>query len=641
MSYRIGRVRLKNFGPFEDAEVDLGLPGLTGIEGVISWKPGANSNGAGKSMLLKGVLWVLWGDCPDLSSDDVVRIGSKGGVDGEVEVVGGPHVVLVRRFRKHPQYKNRVYLYVDGQDVTRGTDPETQLAIESALGMNSRTFRMGGPAFGLTDEARSFFLATDTDRKAILDRILGLGLYSEAEKIARGKVRELAEECAPLQRRIESATSTIESTMSLLRTLQTTQDVPALEMAAKLARLKVQRVESAVEATQARLEQARSEQRDLQQVEREREQAHQASGREVHRERERLRSAMGLAEREGAVARSRIETIDRTLRDITGLEGAECPTCKRPVDAGTTRVMRADLESEREVQELAYSTAQETLRSLTTELEAVPMPAAFVPSTQVETCRVEVRAREEAYQSALGAQREARSEARAADEALDRATAQVAIAERDLAQKRAELEQAQAAYDVKAHRLALLEFWVESFGNRGLKSYLMEAEIPKLSRLATGYAQRLCGPGATVVLRATTALKTKEAVREKLSIEAVIPGCCASYAGASKGQRRRLDLALLFAFRSLLSDRVQSPFDQFFADELFDGLDDSGTESVIEFLREFSATCPVVLVTHNPFMRKAMDRVITVRHVGEYKAFVDMGGAQPPKPAAKKKRVVA
>jgi DNA repair exonuclease SbcCD ATPase subunit len=638
LSYRIGRVRVKNFGPFEDSEVDFGQPGLTGIEGVISWQLGANSNGAGKSMLLKAVLWALWGDCPDLSSDEVVRIGSSGGTDVRVEVVGGPHPIAVNRFRKHPQKKNRVYLYVDGQDVTRGTDPETQLAIESVLGMNARTFRMGGPAFGLTDEARSFFLATDTDRKAILDRILGLGLYTEAEKLARARCRELAEVCAPLQQRIAASEAAIEATSSLLQTLRTSQDVPALEMAAKLARLKVKRLEEAVTNTQLRLARSRDELQTAQLADREREREHQESSRQWQRDRERRRSEISTKEREGAVARSRVDTIDRTLREIAALEGAECPTCKRPVDAGTTRVMRADLESEREGHALTYGAVGESVRELTAALDAVPPPDSFVPDVRIETVRVELRAHEEAYQAVLVEQRGARSESKAADEAFDRATAQVTRAEGELEQRRRELAEAQASYDTQAANLALLEFWAESFGNRGLKSYLMEAEIPKLSRLATSYAQRLCGPGATVMLRATTALKTKDAVREKLSIEATIPGCCVSYAAASKGQRRRLDLSLLFAFRALLSDRVQSPFDQFFADELFDGLDDSGTEAVIEFLREFAATCPVVLVTHNPFMRKAMDRVFTVRHVGEYHALVDTGVA--PKKLAKK-RVLA
>lgn len=638
MSYRIGKVRLQNFGPFEDAEVDFGQPGLTGIEGVISWRPGANSNGAGKSKLLHGVLWVLFGECPDASADDVIRTKSKGGVAGVVEVLGAD--VRVERYRKHPTKKNVVYLFVGGKDVTRGTNDETQLEIDRLLGMNSKTFRMGGPAFGLTEEARSFFLANDTDRKAVLERILGLGLYAEAEKVAKQRATKIALSCAPLQQRLQSLAASIDASTRLLETIRATDDIDALQLAESVATLRVQRLRSALDAARDRASAARAECQAW--VDRERQARRDVEVRraEWQAQRDALRATGSSHDQAAAVAESAIRRVDSALSKIGSMEGAECPSCKRPVDAGTTRVMRADLETEREEHVSKYEASKRQAARVRAEVDALQAPEPYVEPPEHMTARDERDAlvkRERELE--LDFQAATKDLAKAKDD-LNRATTQATSLEERIEGFQAALKAAQDEYSAKAAQLALLEFWVESFGNRGLKSYLIESEIPKLTQLATGYAQRLCGPGAMVTLRATTALKSKDAVREKLSVEASIPGCCESYGAASKGQRRRLDLSLLFAFRALLSERVQSPFDQFFADELFDGLDDSGTESVIEFLREFSADCPVILVTHNPFMRKAMDRVITVRHIGEYHAVVDSPGAPPAAPAVKRKKKV-
>jgi DNA repair exonuclease SbcCD ATPase subunit len=159
-----------------------------------------------------------------------------------------------------------------------------------------------------------------------------------------------------------------------------------------------------------------------------------------------------------------------------------------------------------------------------------------------------------------------------------------------------------------------LEFWVEGFGNRGLKSFLIEAEIPEINRLATTYAQELLGIGAVVKLNATKALKTKDVVRENLTVEGSIPQCTESYAGASRGQKKRMDLSLLLAFRELVSTRQVRAFSQLFMDEIFDGLDPAGADTICELLQGIAAVCPVSLITHDKRIKPVADRVVLVCH---------------------------
>jgi DNA repair exonuclease SbcCD ATPase subunit len=150
-----------------------------------------------------------------------------------------------------------------------------------------------------------------------------------------------------------------------------------------------------------------------------------------------------------------------------------------------------------------------------------------------------------------------------------------------------------------------------------VKSFVIESEIPQINAIATNYARRLLGQGAFVRISPTKKLKTTDDTREELLVEAGIPGCAQSYSGASKGQRHRLDLALILAFRSVVAARSACPFDQLFADELFDGVDATGVDCVVEILQEISAQCPVVLVTHDARLKSVGDRRVVVAHDGK------------------------
>lgn len=185
-----------------------------------------------------------------------------------------------------------------------------------------------------------------------------------------------------------------------------------------------------------------------------------------------------------------------------------------------------------------------------------------------------------------------------------------------VADLQAELSNNLDAQKVVKDEITRIEFWVQAFGNGGVKSFVIESEIPRINAIATNYARRLLGQGAFVRVAATKKLKTSDQEREELTVEAGIPGCAQSYAGASKGQRHRLDLSLILAFRTVVAARSACPFDQLFADELFDGVDATGVDCVVEILHEISKTCPVLLVTHDARLKSVGDRRVVVVHDG-------------------------
>ena len=203
MSYRVGPTHYVNFGPFCDEWMDFSQPGLTVIEGIIEGEDtkanlqGGDSNGAGKSYLFDGPAWAVWGRCirPDYSGDDIIRtelidgvnVPVKGGTSVETNFVGGPVPVKVTRYRRDTKHGNAVRLEVDGVDVTAGTNAETTALAEQHLGLDFSTF-CNVIAFGVREDVKSFYTATDTDRKKICDTLIGLEVYTKAEKVARQRL---------------------------------------------------------------------------------------------------------------------------------------------------------------------------------------------------------------------------------------------------------------------------------------------------------------------------------------------------------------------------------------------------------------------------------------------------------------------
>lgn len=223
------------------------------------------------------------------------------------------------------------------------------------------------------------------------------------------------------------------------------------------------------------------------------------------------------------------------------------------------------------------------------------------------------------------------------EERLAQAAGQSKRLRKEITTTQAALQDCADELNAATTQAEMLEFWIEGFGNKGLKSFLIEAETPRLNKLATQVAQRLLGPGTKIALHATKQLKTKKTQKEEITIEAIIPGKTNTYAGASRAQKKRLDLALILAFRQIVAGRAVKGFHQLFADEIFDGMDTSGVEAVGDLLRDISKECPVAVISHDPAIRKLCDYYVTVYHSGDT-ATLRTGASQPSKKRVTRKR---
>jgi len=126
-------VRLENFLSYESEYVEF-APGTHLVIGYNRDSDIASSNGSGKSGLFDAIPWAFFG------SSSRSNISRDGLGDTMVEVSLLPDnmdsLVKVRRFHNHKSGKNRIELLIDDEDVSKHTMKETQIDVNSYVGMS-------------------------------------------------------------------------------------------------------------------------------------------------------------------------------------------------------------------------------------------------------------------------------------------------------------------------------------------------------------------------------------------------------------------------------------------------------------------------------------------------------------------------
>ncbi len=157
-----------------------------------------------------------------------------------------------------------------------------------------------------------------------------------------------------------------------------------------------------------------------------------------------------------------------------------------------------------------------------------------------------------------------------------------------------------------------LKFWVESFGNSGIKSYLLDSVTPFLNNKTNEYLSKLAGSTMRIEFSTQTRLANGE-LRDKFEIQLLNQVGGNSYESNSEGEKRRIDLAISLALQDLIRSRSNSKLNILLYDEIFDSLDSVGCENAIQLLTDIQGKVDsIFVITHNDILKSYFDKYLQV-----------------------------
>lgn len=518
------KIQLHQFMSHDNTTVELPARGVVLVVGA---------NGSGKSALVEGISMALWGKSLRGRSWSPWRPE----MPGHVELVDGSLTVT----RSWTGKTKKLDWAVNGTP-TFDTNTKSQEALDTLIGSHEVWRRTC--VFSSADAAH-FTLATDAERKGLLEQLLGLGWFDRALDACRVDLKVARGSKGATDRDLDVANARKQTLSSSVVDLEGLLESSPMPPDAGLRRAELAKAEGHVREVSKEIGALDSKRTDL--------------------------LGAGGADKERAqAARAR----------LTRLSDDECPTCGQEIHEKLRRSLQQEVEDAVAAAETAREAAQ-------TEIKFI--------GAQLDELRGELSALSN-LTSSIRAGLSADSNAR---QVRSRIEASLADQRKELAVIDSRIAALQQKTDTLAVDIAELEACEQILGVRGARAHVLGQTLSSIEARTNAWLSRLSSD-IVISLRSYTEKKSGGTV-DSISLTIEGAGGGSGYTGASAGERRRVDVALLLALAELASGtsngaQWRSPI---VFDEVFDSLDADGREAVNDLVLELAQDRCVILITHD------------------------------------------
>jgi len=601
--------------------------GLVLIEGIVKDAVGTDSNGAGKTSLFDAITWCAFAKTMrGLKGDEIINEFLEQGYTFVKETweLDDEEELIIERYRKHSEYKDDLRVTYSGTDIS---GPTAQEAIEGLLGISFNVFTHS-IMFG--QEIAKFGSLGDVDRKKLLDEILDLEVLERAQRVAKLEIKDLEDKVLARTALWHIKNTELETKQKDLVDYEQRNTEYKKVHAEELADLKL------------RLKDARVDQRELGD-------SLKASCGELDVDNKALKKLSEqlilidkkekeIDSKEGkdkdskekilTVAHNEVFRIQKEITAVKNLDiGVKCPTCRQPITSEHRISVLKELairqakaiKSEEEAKKV-YDAAVITFGAakLKVEMEKDKLTMRKTLCTQdkdkvnkeIGRLSILVGAKDNEV-TALSSRVENKGlEKNPYRDLIKKVNNELLVLDKDLDILGEEIAGVNS-------QISVLEFWKWGFGPAGLKSHILESITPMLNEIADKFSAGLTGGDIRIQFQTREQLKSRDDFAEKFGFSVTLPKGGSSYKHCSAGEKRRIDLIIMFSLQSLLEAVTGFTSNIVFYDEVFDHLDATGREFVLELLAEEATKRETVFViTQETALRDYFQSVITVEKEG-------------------------
>ena len=154
---------------------------------------------------------------------------------------------------------------------------------------------------------------------------------------------------------------------------------------------------------------------------------------------------------------------------------------------------------------------------------------------------------------------------------------------------------------VLVDKLAIYEFWHNTFSNKGIRTLLLDRFVNEFNSIVKKYCYQVSGGEFIVEFTPTSKIRSG-LERNKLGLQVVYKDKLVNYAALSGGEKTRCNLPLCLGLNKWISQKygiTNGIFGLMILDEMFAHLDDSGRDAVAELLNEEGRNKSIFVIDHN------------------------------------------
>lgn len=612
------KLTAKNFLSFEELTLNLDNRGIVLVEGNNLTSNKFKSNGSGKSSLLEPIVYALYDTTSKgIKADEVInnKVGKNTAVI--LEGVKGEDTYRIERYRKHTKNKNKVKLFINDKEVTEKSTSETNKAIQKIIGIDYNTF-INSIMFSQGNGAGRFAIATDKEKKEILENLVHLDIYAQAQDVAKERLKAKEDEI----REREQERARLDWEFERIEGLEQ-QDQANFENTKNMILQEHRSIRANYEAMDAYIRENFATVEELQnrsdQLQQQRDSS-QNFNVSAH-----IMEAVNTVRKELADKKSQLQQYEYQKNDLVGKykklqSNTHCPVCGNELDTAHREKEMAAIKEQLKNVLIAMNPLQGEVETLEAKLQEVSnkyqeekakqdeINKNYQQVTQeISQCENQVKAYYDtiqAFKNKINACQSTVDKLSAIPEPKPRDNERKVVKEKIKAFQEEELK-------LQKEKLQL-EDVVKVFSNSGVKSHVLDLITPFLNERANKHLATLSGPDMEV--KFSTQTRNKDgSVADKFDIQLFNSVGGENYKSNSEGEKKRADLAISLAIQDLVMGRGEPPTNFIVYDEVFDALDSVGSENVVTLLRERVNTVGTIFViTHSEHLKPLFENVITV-----------------------------
>lgn len=627
---RWAKLKIKNFLSLKEAELDLDSRGMVLIEGVNESNEAYKSNGSGKSNLLESLIYALYDvTSKGIKADDVVN--NKVGKNTSVILEGykGGDLYRIERYRKHHKHKNKVLLFLNGEEITDKSTRDTNAKIESIVGVDYSTFT-NSIFFSQGSGAGRFTNATDREKKDILENLVNLNIYAVAQDLAKEKVKEKQEEINESDRVEER----LGWELSNIDTLEQ-QDKDNYEQTKTMIQQEMENIKNLtkemdnyVQATFPNIDPLKTKIKESE------DEISNMTNVDINAYYENVVEKNNKVQKKDNEINVANTNKDRLIQEYKKIENdTHCPTCGAEMDNAHRQeemgrikeqlrqqlIHIQTLENEKSELETEYNEENNRYLKLKEDYDRTMSEFNMLKQT-IQQDKDTIRAYEttlQNYKNQINNSQDTLNKLNKIPQPRLRDDERKDIKDKITDRKEARL-------DLEKEKNTL-EDVVKIYSNSGVKSHVLDLITPYLNERANVYLNKLTGSDIEIVFSTQTRNKSGE-LTDKFDVQVHNSAGGSTYKSNSEGEKKRIDLAISLAIQDLVISRSNLATNLVVYDEVFDALDEVGSENVVDLLKERLEVVPTILIiTHSEHLKNLFENVITVTKNKQGESTIDIG----------------